>query len=104
MSDKPGLYTGADVFIGDKPLNTIDAENVAWVITDLEGWWGLPDVEVPDDPRPSSQDGSYYTMGRFNSRTINIKGHILPIDGRAPSAVAARNAFNRLLVLVRTRT
>lgn len=104
MSDKPGLYTGADVFIGDHPLNTIDAENVAWVITDLDGWWGLPDVEVPDDPRPSTQDGSYYTMGRFNSRSINIKGHILPIDGRAPSAVAARNAFNRLLVLVRTRT
>lgn len=104
MSTKPGLYTGEDIYIDDVLLNTINSDWVAWVVTDLDGWWGLPDVEVPDDVRPFSQDGSYYTTGRFNSRTINLTGHILPLDGVASKGTAARDAFNRALsFLVRKR-
>lgn len=103
MLTKPGILSAEDIFINDIPLNTIDDNSVAWIVTDLEGWWGLPDVEVPEDTRPFSQDGSYYTTGRFTSRTINLKGYILPVDGNAEKAVATRNAFNRALVLVRER-
>lgn len=103
MLTKPGILSAEDVSINDVPLNTIDSNSVAWMITDLEGWWGLPDVEIPDDPRPFSQDGSYYTTGRFTARTINLKGYILPVDGVANKAVASRNAFNRALILVRQR-
>lgn len=130
MLTKPGILSSEDVFINDIPLNTINEnDSVAWMITDLDGWWGLPDVEVPDDPRPFSQDGSYYTTGRFTSRSINLKGYILPIgDPTTPvydsslgpedpnyypstktvstandRSVAARNAFNRALILVRQR-
>lgn len=103
MLTKPGILSAEDIFIGDIPLNTIDNNSVAWMVTDLEGWWGLPDVEIPDDARPFSQDGSYYTTGRFTSRTINLKGYILPVDGKGDKAVSARNAFNRALVLVRER-
>lgn len=103
MLTKPGILSAEDIFINDIPLNTIDNNSVAWIVTDLEGWWGLPDVEVPEDTRPFAQDGSYYTTGRFTSRTINLKGYILPVDGAAEKAVATRNAFNRALVLVRKR-
>lgn len=130
MLTKPGILSSEDVFINNIPLNTINEnDSVAWMITDLEGWWGLPDVEVPDDPRPFSQDGSYYTTGRFTSRSINLKGYILPIGDPTPPvydsslapedpnyfptvnaastagdrSVAARNAFNRALILVRQR-
>lgn len=101
---KPGILTGNDVFLGDVALNAIDDNSVAWIITDLDGWWGLPDVEVPDDPRPFAQDGSYYTTGRYTARTISMKGYILPLDGVSSKAVTSRNAFNRALNLVRART
>lgn len=103
MLTKPGILSAEDITINDIPLNTIDDNSVAWMVTDLEGWWGLPDLEVPDDPRPFSQDGSYYTTGRFTSRLINLKGYILPVDGVADKSVSTRNAFNRALVLVRNR-
>lgn len=103
MLTKPGILSSEDIFINDVPLNTIDSNSVSWMVTDLEGWWGLPDVEVPDDPRPFSQDGSYYTTGRFTARSVNLKGYILPVDGVGDKAVASRNAFNRALVLVRQR-
>lgn len=103
MLTKPGILSAEDIIINDVPLNTIDSNSVAWMVTDLEGWWGLPDVEVPDDPRPFSQDGSYYTTGKFTARNINLKGYILPVDGVADKAVASRNAFNRALILVRQR-
>lgn len=103
MLTKPGILSAEDVIINDIPLNTIDNNSVAWIVTDLEGWWGLPDLEIPEDPRPFSQDGSYYTTGRFTSRIINLKGYILPVDGEGDKSVATRNAFNRALVLVRER-
>ena len=71
MLTRPGILSAEDVIINDTPLNTInESDSVAWIVTDLDGWWGLPDVEVPDDPRPFSQDGSYYTTGRFAARSI----------------------------------
>lgn len=130
MLTKPGILSSEDIIINDIPLNTIsENDSVAWIVTDLEGWWGLPDIEVPDDPRPYSQDGSYYTTGRFTARNINLKGYILPIgnpstpvydsslDPEDPNyfpmartvstannrSVASRNAFNRALILVRKR-
>ena len=33
-----GMQLKADVMLGDLILNTIDANNVVWVCTDIEGW------------------------------------------------------------------
>lgn len=104
MATHVGLYTGEDVRLGDLLLNQVDDTMCAWAVTDLDGWWGLPDLEVPDDPRPQSEDGSYYTLGRYLPRIISLQGRILPLDGVANKAVAARRALNKIIApLVRSR-
>lgn len=99
-----GLYTGEDVRLGGLLLNQVDENMCAWAITDLDGWWGLPDLDVPDDPRPQTEDGSYFTLGRYLPRIISLQGRILPLDGVNNKAVAARRALNSVIApLVRSR-
>lgn len=104
MATVVGLYNGEDISLGDTVFNKISDNQCAWAITDLEGWWGLPDVDVADDPKAQSLDGSYYTFGRYLPRTISLRGQILPLDGVANKAVAARGTLNRALApLARSR-
>lgn len=58
-------------------LNTIDANDVVWVVTDVDGWWTLPEPEVPDLPRGWG-DGSYDAVGRWANRILNLTGAFLP--------------------------
>lgn len=58
-------------------LNTIDANDVVWVVTDIDGWWTLPEPEVPDLPRGWG-DGSYDAVGRWANRILNLTGAFLP--------------------------
>lgn len=104
MASVVGLYAGEDVTLGATSFNKISDDQCAWIITDLEGWWGLPDVDVSDDPKTQSLDGSYFTFGRYLPRTISVRGQIIPLDGVANNAVAARNTLNRALApLARSR-
>lgn len=86
-----GLKLQADIKLGSLVLNTIDDDNVVWVCTDIEGWWNLPDPEVPDLTRGWG-DGSYDAKGRWTARIITLKGTFLTQD---PSQVAA--ARNKLI-------
>lgn len=72
-----GMKLQGDVVLGNLVLNTIDANNVIWVCTDIEGWWGHPDPEMPDIPRGFG-DGSYDVRGRWTARQITLRGSILP--------------------------
>ena len=83
-------------------LNTIDSNNVVWVVRDIEGWWTLPDPELPDLPRGWG-DGSYDAVGRWANRLITLNGTFLP---QGPSDVAtARNAlFDMISPMVKTQT
>jgi hypothetical protein len=87
--DRPyitGLKLERDVILGDLVLNRIEDDSTKatyktiWVCTDVEGWWELPDPEIPDIPR-GLDDGSYDVRGRWKARMINIKGTILPPNG-----------------------
>jgi hypothetical protein len=98
--DKPyitGLKLERDVILGDLVLNRIEDDSTKstyktiWVCTDVEGWWELPDPEIPDIPR-GLDDGSYDVRGRWKARTINIKGTILP-----PSRTVAPAARQELI-------
>lgn len=71
-----GLKLNADISIGDLTLNTIDANNVVWVATDLDGWWNLPEPEFADLNRGWG-DGSYDSVGRYSSRIITLEGSFL---------------------------
>lgn len=94
-----GLKLNADIVINGLTLNTIDDNNVVWVMTELEGWWTLPDPELPDLPRGWG-DGSYDAKGRWANRLITLNGSFLPQD---PSdAAAARNALIEAVNLVKT--
>lgn len=74
-----GMRLQGDVVLGDLVLNTIDANNVIWVCTDIEGWWVHPDPEMTDIPRGFG-DGSYDVRGRWAARQITLRGSILPPD------------------------
>lgn len=72
-----GLKLKADIKLGDLVLNTIDEETgVVWVCTDIQGWWTLPDPELPDLPRGWG-DGSYDAKGRWASRLLTLNGSFL---------------------------
>lgn len=97
----PPIFTGmklqADVMIGDLVLNTIDENNVLWVCTDIQGWWGHPDPEIPDVPR-GWRDGSYDARGRWQARQITLTGSFFPPD---PDLVpAARDKLIEATALV----
>jgi hypothetical protein len=83
-----GLKLKADIKLGNLVLNTIDDDNVVWVCTDIEGWWNLPDPELPDLPRGWG-DGSYDAKGRWASRILTLNGTFLTQD---PSQVEVARA------------
>ena len=99
----PPIFTGMklqeDISLGTLVLNKIDSNNVIWVCTDIEGWWTLPDPEVPDITR-GWFDGSYDASGRWAARNITLNGTIFP---PAPEYLpTARNTLIEALNLVRT--
>lgn len=90
-----GLKLNADIEINGLVLNTIDANNVVWVVSDIDGWWNLPQSEIPDLPRGWG-DGSYDAIGRFSTRILTLNGSFLTQDpDQAPAARAELlNAVN----------
>lgn len=90
-----GMELNADVsLIGEDfnlTLNTIDEDQVVWVCTDIDGWWGQSDSQIPDIAR-GVEDGSYDVIGRYTSRQLTLKGVFLPPD---PSKVST--ARDRLI-------
>lgn len=86
-----GMQLRADIMLNDIVFNTIDENDVVWVCSDIEGWWELPDSEVPDLTR-GLDDGSYDVRGRYSARNLTFTGSIL-----APSADAAATARNKFI-------
>jgi len=92
-----GMKLNSDIILGDLILNHIDENNIVWVCTDIKGWWGQPDPDMPDIKRGFS-DGSYDTRGRWNARQLTLEGVFFPPD---PSYVAiARDKLIRETSLV----
>jgi hypothetical protein len=94
-----GLKLNADVSINGLLLNTIDQNDVIWVVTDIDGWWTLPESEIPDLPRGWG-DGSYDAVGRFANRIITLNGSFLTQD--PADAPEARDALITAANLVKT--
>lgn len=72
-----GMALNADVMINDLILNTIDEAGTVWVCTDISGWWGNPNPEIPDIPR-GTEDGSYDVSGRYQARVVTLTGTFIP--------------------------
>lgn len=86
-----GMQLKADIALNGLTMNTIDENNVVWVCTDIEGWWGQPDPEIQDISRGLG-DGSYDVKGRYTARIMTFNGVFLP-----PNAEAAEAARNKLI-------
>ena len=94
-----GMVLAGDIRINGLTLNTIDANNVVWVCTDIEGWWNASGVQVQDYPR-GLDDGSYDVHGRWTARNLTLTGSILT---QTPSQVpAARQKLLETFNLVYT--
>lgn len=89
-----GMELNADIMINDLLLNTVDENNIVWVCTDIQGWWGLPDPEVPDLTR-GLDDGSYDVRGRFTARNITLAGSAL-----VPSRDYTKTARDKLIAAI----
>jgi len=86
-----GMQLNADIMLNDIVFNTIDENNVVWICTDIDGWWNLPDSEVPELTR-GLDDGSYDVRGRYASRNLTFTGSLL-----CPTPAAAAIARNTLI-------
>lgn len=100
----PAFQPRSDVHLGSLNLNDYDANGVAWVVEDIKGWWELPPAQIPDDPRPYFQDGSYLVAGRYGPRGLTIKGFLIPTPNAELAAADARVTMARQLDLVRQTT
>jgi hypothetical protein len=94
-----GLKLAADISINGLVLNTIDENDVVWVVENIDGWWTLPDPELPDLPRGWG-DGSYDAVGRWANRLITLTGSFMP--QRPEDAATARNSLMSAVSLVKT--
>jgi hypothetical protein len=72
-----GAELNADIQLGDRVFNTIDANNVAWFITGIKGWLDTPEPDFPDVSRGIQGDGDYDVDGRYAARIISLEGSIL---------------------------
>lgn len=72
------MCLSADVTLGALTLNTIDSDGTRWFLNDLDGWYTLPEVELPDSSRGFSDDGSYELDGRYAPRIITLTGTFIP--------------------------
>lgn len=85
-----GLKLQEDITLNNLVFNKIDANNVVWIVSDIDGWWNVPDPEIPDLPRGWG-DGSYGAVGRWAARDMTLTGSFLVQD---PSQVeVARNTL-----------
>jgi hypothetical protein len=70
------LRLDANIVLGDFIFNTIDAQGVVWVIREMDGWWEPPKADVPIVERGFG-DGAYEVRGRYQARTVVLKGSFL---------------------------
>lgn len=72
-----GMELNADIVLNGLQFNTVDEDGILWVCTDIDGWWGQPEPEVPDISRGLG-DGSYDVRGRYAARELSFSGVFLP--------------------------
>jgi hypothetical protein len=96
-----GMKLLADVKINGLTLNTADElTGIVWVCSDIDGWWDLPNADVPDIQR-GLDDGSYDVRGRWVARSLTLSGSILVPDSSL-SAGARDTFFTYISPLLKT--
>lgn len=94
-----GLCLDQDVVLNGLVFNAVDNDGTKWIVEDIIGWWTIPEPEILDAPRASS-DGSYESVGRYKSRVFTLTGLVLP--GNGISVAEIRDKIIRACDLTRT--
>lgn len=89
MTTSSGLCLDADIQLGNLVFNTIDADGTTWIVTDLDGWWTIPEPEILDYPL-GADDGSYEAAGRYQARVFTITGTFIPKNSAQVAAARAK--------------
>lgn len=74
----------------DGPVPLVDEFDCAWVMQNIEGWFGGVDVRGTPIDRPLA-DGTFDGIAPFTGRTITVTGTVI-----APSRNGLQDAFDRL--------
>lgn len=89
------VYRAEDV--QDIEINIPELHDTVWVISDIEGWWNIPEPQMPNIERGFG-DGSFDVAGRFLARDITITGSVL-IVGNTRTEIATKSAAVRKYLL-----
>ena len=74
-----------------------ELENTVWVVSEIEGWWNIPEPSIPNIERGFG-DGSFDVSGRFLARDITITGSVL-IAENTRTNIATKSAAVRKYLL-----
>lgn len=91
-----------DIRLGNLVLNTIDQDGTVWTVTDIDGYWRIPDAQVPVQDRAILEDGAYDDIGRFTARSLTLTGVFLPRS--LDNLPGARNKVTQACNAVRSTT
>jgi hypothetical protein len=74
-----------------------ELENTIWVVSEIEGWWNIPEPSIPNIERGFG-DGSFDVSGRFLARDITITGSVLLAENTRTN-IATKSAAVRKYLL-----
>lgn len=81
----------------DPEIHIPELEDTVWVVSDIDGWWNIPEPQIPNIERGFG-DGSFDVAGRFLARDITITGSVL-IVGNTRTDIATKSAAVRKYLL-----
>jgi hypothetical protein len=77
-----------DIWFDDIPLND-QTDDLICLVTNVDGWWGPPESDIPEDTKTYTEDGNYTVPGRYLSRTVEIEGVVLAQKPGSDEGLAA---------------
>jgi hypothetical protein len=89
------IYRSED--ISNPSIHIPELENTIWVVSEIEGWWNIPEPSIPNIERGFG-DGSFDVSGRFLARDITITGSVLLAENTRTN-IATKSAAVRKYLL-----
>ena len=86
-----------DIWFEDIPLNN-QTDDLICIVTSVDGWWGPPESDIPEDERTYIENGNYTVPGRYGARVVEIEGAVLAQRPGTPEGLAAVVAWRDTLV------
>jgi hypothetical protein len=83
--------------VSNPSIHIPELENTVWVVSDIEGWWNIPEPSIPNIERGFG-DGSFDITGRNLARNITINGSVLITESTRTSISSASASVRQQLL------